>query len=117
MAALVFLLALPLARPAAPPSPHGSSCSRGQASYYADEFAGKKTASGEPYDPVDRTAAHRSLPFGTRVLVENGERSVIVRINDRGPFHGGAVIDLSRAAAGDLGIVDAGRAHVRLCRL
>ncbi|HEU4537485.1 MAG TPA: septal ring lytic transglycosylase RlpA family protein [Polyangiaceae bacterium] len=116
MAALVFLLALPLARPAAPPS-QGSACARGQASYYADSFAGKKTASGEPYDPADRTAAHRSLPFGTRVLVEHGERSVIVRINDRGPFHGGAVIDLSRAAAGDLGLFDAGRASVRLCRL
>jgi peptidoglycan lytic transglycosylase len=115
MAAIVFLLAMPLA-PRGAPGP-AAACTKGQASYYADGFAGKKTASGEAYDPVDRTAAHRSLPFGTRVLVEYGDRSVIVRINDRGPFHGNAVIDLSRAAAVDLGIVDEGRASVRLCRL
>ncbi|HEU4412709.1 MAG TPA: septal ring lytic transglycosylase RlpA family protein [Polyangiaceae bacterium] len=115
MGALVFLLAMPLARQAAPAQ--AAACSGGQATYYADGFAGKKTASGEPYDPLDRTAAHRSLPFGARVLVERGDRSVIVRINDRGPFHGGSVIDLSRAAAVDLGMVGEGRARVRLCRL
>jgi rare lipoprotein A len=115
MGAIVFLLASPLFRPAAPAQ--ASACSHGQVSFYSDGFAGKKTASGEPYDPVDRTAAHRSLPFGTRVQLENGEHSVIVRINDRGPFHGNAVLDVSRAAAVDLGIVDSGRAYVKICRL
>lgn len=123
MAALVFLLAMPFVRQAVPGQvpalapTQALACSGGQATFYADAFAGKPTASGEPYDPIDRTAAHRSLPFGTRVLVEHGKNSVIVRINDRGPFHGGAVIDLSRAAAVDLGIVGQGRAQVRLCRL
>jgi rare lipoprotein A len=115
MGALVLLLAMPFVRQAVPAQ--ASACSNGQATYYADGFAGKPTASGEPYDPLDRTAAHRSLPFGTRVLVEFGKSSVIVRVNDRGPFHGGSVIDLSRAAAVDLGIVGQGRAYVRMCRL
>jgi len=115
MGAIVLLLAVPFVRPG--PPAQTPTCSSGQASFYADAFAGKKTASGEPYDPIDRTAAHRSLPFGTRVRVDYGDRSVVVRVNDRGPYHGNAVLDLSRAAAVDLGIVDAGRARVRYCRL
>ena len=60
----------------------------GQASYYADKFQSRKTASGEPYDRAKKTAAHRKLPFGTKVKVTNlsSGKSVIVRINDRGPF-------------------------------
>jgi rare lipoprotein A len=91
----------------------------GEASYYADRFAGQSTASGEPYDPAELTAAHRSLPFGSRVLVTNEQtgRSVVVTINDRGPFHRGRVIDLSRAAARRIGIVQQGSGAVNLSLL
>ena len=67
-------------------------------------------------DPNELTAAHRSLPFGTRVLVENlsNGRSVVVRINDRGPFIGGRIIDLSKAAAASIGMINAGTAKVRV---
>jgi len=73
----------------------------GYASFYADRFHGKKTASGEPYNKNAFTAAHRSLPFGTTVKVTrvDNHRSVVVKINDRGPFVKGRVIELSRAAA------------------
>ena len=73
----------------------------GVASYYSDEYAGKKTASGDLYDPVKMTAAHKTLPFGTVVEVENLEngKKVIVMINDRGPVADGRLIDLSRSAA------------------
>ena len=82
---------------------------KGRASYYADSLAGNKTASGEPYDPNAMTAAHRTLPFGTWVVVRSRGRQVKVRINDRGPFGGkGRIIDLSRAAAEELGMVKAG---------
>jgi rare lipoprotein A len=88
----------------------------GEASYYAAKYAGRKTASGERYDPRRRTAAHRTLPFETRVKVTNpaNGRSVVVRINDRGPFVKGRVIDLSRRAAEEIGIIDAGTARVRV---
>jgi rare lipoprotein A len=72
----------------------------GMASWYGARFAGHRTASGERFNPGDYTAAHRTLPFGTRVRVTDAEGdSVIVRINDRGPFARGRVIDLSQAAA------------------
>jgi len=85
----------------------------GHASWYA---LTSKTASGEPCDPNALTAAHRSLPFGTRVKVENlrNGREVVVRINDRGPFIGGRVIDLTKAAAGKLGFLKAGTALVKI---
>ena len=85
----------------------------GRASWYA---LTSRTASGEPCDPSALTAAHRSLPFGTRVKVENlkNGREVVVRINDRGPFVGGRVIDLTRAAAGRLGFLKAGTAMVKI---
>ena len=85
----------------------------GRASWYS---LTSKTASGERCDPGALTAAHRSLPFGTRVKVENlkNGKSVIVRINDRGPFVGGRIIDLTKAAANRLGFVTAGIAKVRL---
>ncbi len=89
----------------------------GIASWYGAKFAGNKTASGERFDPSEYTAAHRTLPFGSRVKVSRGDKSVVVRINDRGPFHGNRVIDLSRAAAADLGLVNAGRGQVQLALL
>jgi len=83
---------------------------RGEASYYHDSLHGNPTASGEPYDRAGLTAAHRTLPFGTRVRVRNlaNGRTVVVRINDRGPFVEGRIVDLSRRAAEDLGMVQAG---------
>ncbi|WP_137863710.1 MULTISPECIES: septal ring lytic transglycosylase RlpA family protein [unclassified Sphingomonas] len=88
----------------------------GEASYYADRFAGRRTASGETYDPSDFTAAHRSLPFGTRVRVTDAAsgRSVVVRINDRGPWDKSRLIDISRAAASEIGLVRRGRGTVSL---
>ena len=89
----------------------------GMASWYGTDFAGRRTASGEAFDPGEYTAAHRTLPFGSRVRVSRGGKSVVVRINDRGPFHGNRVIDLSRAAASDLGLVSAGSGQVQLALL
>jgi rare lipoprotein A len=88
----------------------------GYASYYADEFNGRPTANGETFDMNDFTAAHRTLPFNTRLRVlnlENG-RSVTVRVNDRGPFKDDRVIDLSLAAAKEVGMILKGTARVRL---
>lgn len=84
------------------------------ASWYGPGFHGKRTASGERFNTNAMTAAHRSLPFGTRVRVTNSRtgRSVVVRINDRGPFHGGRAIDLSHAAARAIGM--GGTANVAL---
>lgn len=86
------------------------------ASYYADKFHGRKTANGEVYDQNKMTAAHRTLPFGTRVRVTNLEnaRSVELRINDRGPFVEGRIIDVSYRAAQELDFVRAGLARVRV---
>jgi rare lipoprotein A len=88
----------------------------GMASYYADKYQGRPTASGERFDMNDLTAAHKTLPFGTRVRVTNLDngKSVTVRINDRGPFVKGRVIDLSLAAAKRLDMVKAGVAPVKL---
>jgi rare lipoprotein A len=88
----------------------------GMASYYADKFAGRKTASGEKYRRGKKTAAHQTLPFGTRVKVTNlaNGRSVNVRINDRGPFARGRIIDLSKSAARKVGMLRSGTAKVKL---
>ena len=88
----------------------------GKASWYGRDFAGKPTASGEIFDENILTAAHRTLPLGTKVKVTNiaNGKSVEVKINDRGPFSGNRIIDLSRAAARELGIIDDGVAEVRL---
>lgn len=88
----------------------------GIASYYADEFHGRKTSSGEEYDMHALTAAHRTLPFNTKVRVVNLEnrKSVIVRINDRGPFKDDRVIDVSLEAARQLGLVANGTAPVKM---
>ena len=88
----------------------------GLASFYARSLAGRPTASGERYDPAALTCAHRSLPFGTRLLVTELEsgRSVVVTVNDRGPTVRGRVLDLSLAAARKLDMVRRGVVRVRL---
>lgn len=92
------------------------SAQEGMASYYAEEFNGRKTSNGEVYDMNQMTAAHRTLPFNTRVRVVNEltGKSVIVRINDRGPFKDDRIIDLSLAAAKTLELIGSGTAPVRL---
>lgn len=89
---------------------------RGMASWYGPDFHGKRTASGERFDMNDLTAAHRTLPFGTRVRVRNTRngREVVVRINDRGPRVSDRIIDLSKAAAAALDLLQAGQAPVVL---
>ncbi len=96
--------------PAEPP------LAEGVASYYGASFRGRRTASGERFDPDAFTAAHRTLPFGTCLRVENAGngRSVRVRVNDRGPYAAGRLIDLSEAAARALDLIRQGVAKVRL---
>ncbi len=88
----------------------------GVASWYGEEFRGRRTASGELYDPYGMTAAHRTLPLPCYVEVTNLEngRTVVVRVNDRGPFHEDRIIDLSYAAAHRLGMLSKGTARVRV---
>ncbi len=92
----------------------GNSYQSGVASWYGGNFHGRTTANGEKYNMWSLTAAHKTLPFGTRVKVTNTNNgdTVIVRINDRGPFVGGRIIDLSKAAANEIGM--GGLAHVKL---
>lgn len=91
----------------------------GVASWYGPGFAGRKTASGERYKPMGMTAAHKTLPFGTAVRVTNLEnsKSVIVTINDRGPFVRGRLIDLSKGAAKKVGLIETGTARVEVIAL
>lgn len=100
----------------APSAPQETVMGRGSASYYAAKFDGRRTASGERFDNADMTGAHRTLPFGTLVRVTNVAtgNSVVVRINDRGPFTAGRMIDVSRAAADELGLVARGHGTVEL---
>jgi rare lipoprotein A len=98
-----------------------SSCARkitenGKGSFYADKFQGRTTASGAKFDQHKMTAAHKTLPFGTKVKVVNlaNGRSVNVTINDRGPFAPGRIIDVSKKAAEKLGMVNAGVANVKI---
>ena len=88
----------------------------GIASWYGGKFQGRTTANGERFDMNGLTAAHRSLPFGSKVRVTNPAThdSIVVRINDRGPYVGNRMIDLSRAAARAVRIIDRGVAPVRL---
>jgi rare lipoprotein A len=88
----------------------------GMASYYSDDFQGKKTASGELYDKNKLTAAHKSHPFGTQIRVTrlDNNRSVVVRVNDRGPYISGRIVDLSRKAAETLGLIREGSAKVKV---
>jgi rare lipoprotein A len=105
----------PPAREKAPAAPAGLP-QTGEASWYGAQHHGKRTASGAVFDQTQLTAAHRSLPFGTRLRVTNlaNGRSVEVEITDRGPYAGNRIIDLSRAAAQALGMIEAGTATVRL---
>jgi rare lipoprotein A len=93
-----------------------AQASSGRASFYGAGFAGKKTASGERFNPSGFTCAHRSLPFGTRLKLTNtaNGRTVVVRVNDRGPFVGGRIIDVSQGAAQALGFVAAGTARLQI---
>jgi rare lipoprotein A len=88
----------------------------GRVSFYADKFHGRPTASGTPYDAEEMTMAHRTLPIGTKVMITNtaNQRSVVVTVNDRGPFTGGRVADLSRAAAEKLNMIRVGIAEATL---
>ena len=94
----------------------GRSLGAGIASYYGRKFHGRRTANGERFDMNAYTAAHKKLPFGSKVRVTNTRngRSVVVRINDRGPFVRGRTIDLSRAAANEIGIISSGHGRVEL---
>lgn len=89
---------------------------KGKASYYADRFEGKPTASGAIYQHNKMTAAHKTLPFGSKVKVTNlsNKREVIVLVNDRGPFVKGRIIDVSKSAAEQLGFVRQGIADVSI---
>lgn len=87
------------------------------ASFYGGKHHGRKTASGERFNQHALTAAHRTLPFGTRVRVSHAGRSVVVRINDRGPFVKGRTIDLSYAAARQLGMIGKGVVRVSITKL
>lgn len=99
-----------------PPTAQDRFSQSGKASYYARVHHGQRTANGETHDENALVAAHRSLPFGTRVRVTNEQngKQVVVRINDRGPFRRGRIIDLSRAAAAQLDMLQSGVARVRI---
>jgi rare lipoprotein A (peptidoglycan hydrolase) len=88
----------------------------GKASWYGSDFHGGKTANGETYDMNSQTAAHRTLPFGTMVKVTNlnNGQETVVRVNNRGPFREGRIIDLSKGAASQLGMISRGIASVKL---
>lgn len=99
---------------AEPVEASGKVIQSGRASWYGPGFHGRRTASGETFNTNDLTAAHRTLPFGTKVRVVNKKtgRSVVVRINDRGPYAHGRVIDLSKASAQAIGISGIGAVDV-----
>lgn len=106
--------AIPAENPAT--APEALLVMEGSASWYSDALAGRRTASGVAYDPSELIAAHRALPFGTRLRVTNlaNDRSVEVRVIDRGPFVAGRILDLSRSAAEEIGILRAGHGRVRV---
>ncbi len=114
-AAVVVAAGCGIVREPAPP-PVVGGVQVGVASWYGPGFHGNRTANGEIYDQYELTAAHPTLPLGTRAMVTNlhNGRAVEVRINDRGPFVGGRVIDLSYAAARSIGMVGPGTARVRV---
>jgi rare lipoprotein A len=94
----------------------GSGTETGMASFYSESYNGKKTANGEIYHSSELTAAHKTLAFGTKVKVTNlsNNRTVKVRINDRGPFVNGRIIDLTKAAAKKIDMLNAGVVKVRI---
>jgi len=108
MVVFFFLLMVPLIAFAEPEV--------GVASYYADSLQGNLTSSEEPYDKDALTAAHRTLPFGTRIVVSNLDngKSAVVIINDRGPYSQDRLIDVSGAAARQLGLIESGIAKVKI---
>lgn len=112
-----YAAALTLAAGMSCPTETLAKCFETHASFYADRFHGKKTANGERFNMHAMTAAHKTLPFDTRLKVTNPKngKSVIVRINDRGPYIKGRGVDLSKAAAGRIGMIKAGVAQVRVC--
>jgi rare lipoprotein A len=102
--------------PRIPAPPAVGAVETGIASWYGNPYHGRRAANGEVYDMEKMTAAHRTLPFGTRVMVENqtNGKSVEVRITDRGPFVDGRIIDLSHAAAGQISMIGPGTAKVKV---
>src|SRR5476651_2643308 len=118
--AILFLLALITSschrRSVPASSEEVSGTETGMASFYSESYNGKKTANGEIYNSSDLTAAHKKLPFGTKVKVTNlsNGKTVKVRINDRGPFVSGRIIDLTRAAARKIDMVSAGVVKVKI---
>jgi rare lipoprotein A len=94
----------------------GGSAEYGLASYYGADFDGRKTASGEIFDQRKLSCAHRDLPFGTRLRVTNldNKKTVVVRVNDRGPWVSGRIVDLSYAAADKIGMIQRGVVKVKI---
>lgn len=117
---IVGLVGLATSCAANSPSPSAGAagsdgCERGSISYYSPKLHGRLTASGAAYDHQAMTAAHRSLRFGTRVRVTVGEQEAELVINDRGPFAKSRILDVSGAAAEQLGLVQRGHAEARVC--
>jgi rare lipoprotein A len=115
-AALFFLLALMPSFAGCRLVPWGHHVEKGWASWYGNEYQGRSTASGERFDQNAMTAAHKKLPFQTIVRVKNlkNGRTAVLRINDRGPFIHGRIIDVSKQGARELGMVEAGVVPVRV---
>lgn len=118
-AAMVAAAVSPAAAGTAPADPGATWTESGEATWYGPRHEGHRTSSGERFDPNKLTAAHSTLPLGSwvRVTVDTTGASVVVRVNDREPPHGVRCIDLSRAAAARLGIVQRGVADVTLARV
>lgn len=114
MLGAIVVLAYGCATTAPPPQLEVPEVIRGVASWYGEEFAGRTTANGEIFDPLSLTAAHRTLPFGTVLDVTNPQtaQTVRVRVNDRGPYIGNRVLDLSYAAAQQIGLIEPGVGNV-----
>jgi rare lipoprotein A len=109
---ILFCIMFPFLWMACSPKIH----EKGFASFYADSFQGKRTASGEKFNQKKKTAAHRTLPFGTKIKVTNlkNGKSVKVRVNDRGPFVAGRIVDLSKGAARKIGMKKDGVVSVEI---
>ncbi len=116
IALVAMLVVAGCATTGGPRGPATAGSEVGLASFYGREYDGRPTASGVPYDQDALTAAHRSLPFGTRVRVTNlaNGRGVTLTVNDRGPFARGRIVDVSRRAARELGFLAAGTTRVRV---
>ncbi|MDH5553302.1 MAG: septal ring lytic transglycosylase RlpA family protein [Nitrosomonas sp.] len=119
---LLSIILIQLGCSSTPTTSHkdGGYTESGKASFYAMKFQSRKTANGERFNQKSHTAAHKKLPFGTKVKVTNAKngKSIIVRINDRGPFIAGRIIDLSRSAFSAIGHLDKGilDVHIKVIR-